>query len=261
VMNKSIEFAIYWLPLIASVVLGTIATGAWYGGDKLPAIWLGFVGNVFLLLTFTLQLQQYVSANILQPQLEMQNPVQRSVIEFKADGFTLMTFRGENEALPPGNWKLPVFPIVNRSSINAQDVNVKWSARPHDEAAVLAASDRLKPLKPQFASRRLNLGNTIYNLQPSTTVPMPFITRTSETFPPLDVWNEAAMFFVATLPDTPGSKSDPFSFDVSITWNIPDGAKPAKFRVKAVATNAKLPSTPADTLVATVDFSVEPEQP
>ena len=54
------EFAIFWLPLIAGLLLGGLAVGAWYGGDKTLAIWVGFVGAVCLVLLVALQIQQEV---------------------------------------------------------------------------------------------------------------------------------------------------------------------------------------------------------
>ncbi len=75
-----------------------------------------------------------------------------------------------------------------------------------------------------------------------------------KAFPPLNVWNEAALFFLSTLPDTPGAKADPFYFVALISWNIPDNGKPSEFRVKAVATNTRLPSMAAGIFNATLDF-------
>ena len=38
------EFAIFWVPLVASIPSGGVAIAAWYGGDRTLAIWWGFVG-------------------------------------------------------------------------------------------------------------------------------------------------------------------------------------------------------------------------
>ena len=48
---------LFWLPLIASILLGGVAASAWYGGDKVLGLWLAFAGVVLLLLTGAIQIQ------------------------------------------------------------------------------------------------------------------------------------------------------------------------------------------------------------
>ena len=48
---------LFWLPLIASILLGGVAASAWYGGDKSLGLWLAFAGVVLLLLTGAIQIQ------------------------------------------------------------------------------------------------------------------------------------------------------------------------------------------------------------
>src|SRR5260221_2078315 len=55
-----------WLPLVAGVLLAGIAGNAWYGGDKIPAIWIAFFGIVCLLLTAILKKAIQI-AGILSP--------------------------------------------------------------------------------------------------------------------------------------------------------------------------------------------------
>jgi hypothetical protein len=93
----------------------------------------------------------------------------------------------------------------------------------------------------------------------SSSIEKPCITRSAETFIPLDVWNTAALFFLATLPSRVGERSEPYYFDLEISWNIPDNAKPARYRIKAVATNIK-PHGTGPEFQASIDFSVENEQ-
>lgn len=54
------DILLFWLPLVASILLGGFAASTWYGGDKILAIWLVFAGVVFLLLTRTVQIQQKI---------------------------------------------------------------------------------------------------------------------------------------------------------------------------------------------------------
>ena len=54
------ELLIFWLPIFSSILLGGFATAAWYGGNKTLGLWLTFAGLVCLLLTATIQIQQYL---------------------------------------------------------------------------------------------------------------------------------------------------------------------------------------------------------
>jgi hypothetical protein len=59
--RKAMEFATLWLPIIGGLLLGALAVGAWYGGNKTLAIWSGFAGIVCFLLLAALQMQEVVS--------------------------------------------------------------------------------------------------------------------------------------------------------------------------------------------------------
>ncbi len=54
---KKISFAVFWLPIIGGVLLGGFAGNAWYGGNKILAIWLAFAGIVCFLLVAAFQIQ------------------------------------------------------------------------------------------------------------------------------------------------------------------------------------------------------------
>jgi hypothetical protein len=62
-MRKMMEAANIWLPLIGSLLVGGFAAAAWYGGNKIAAIWIGFAGCVCLLLLLALELQQWAKTN------------------------------------------------------------------------------------------------------------------------------------------------------------------------------------------------------
>lgn len=55
------ELLIFWLPIIAGILLGGIAGSAWYAGDKILSLWLAFAGLICLLLVATIQIHQYLS--------------------------------------------------------------------------------------------------------------------------------------------------------------------------------------------------------
>lgn len=258
--EKLTTIAIFWLPLIAGIILGGMSPSVWYGGDKLTALWMTFFGVVLLLLTATFQIQSYVQATILQPQFEVIKPDQKSILTWNPPTDNSLNVQGENDNLQPGSWRVPHFTINNKTPVNAQDVRVKWSAAKYDPTTLTSN-------KPIFQGRQIAITNNLVTLsavggipfqnpfQFSATVEKPFITRSAETFIPLDVWNTAALFFLATLSQV-GEISEPYFFDLEISWNIPDNTKSARYRIKAVATNTARPGT-GPAFQASVDFSVE----
>ncbi|MFZ0372192.1 MAG: hypothetical protein WAL39_02665 [Xanthobacteraceae bacterium] len=58
---KQTDFIVFWLPIIGGVLLGGFAGTAWYGGNKILGLWLGFAGIVCFLLVGTIQIQQAIS--------------------------------------------------------------------------------------------------------------------------------------------------------------------------------------------------------
>lgn len=261
--EKLINIGIFWLPLIAGIILGGMSPSVWYGGDKIAALWMTFFGIALLLLTATFQIQSYIQTTILQPQFEIKSE-QKSVLTWDPPKDNSMSIKGENDNLPPGNWKVPVFAIRNTTPVNAQDVTVKWSAAKYDPANMTANAPIFQGRQISIASNAITLsspgGVPFQNLFSfSATINKPFITRSAETFIPIDVWDTAALFFLATLPDQPGARSEPYYFDLEISWSIPESAKPARFRIRAVATNTKPAGTQSPALVATIEFFVEPD--
>ena len=262
--EKLINVAVFWLPLLAGIILSGLGPSIWYGGDKIAALWVGFIGIFCLLLTAVIQVQAYIQATILQPQFELTSH-QKSLLVWGADPYpNLLNVKAENDQIPPGNWNTPRFTIKNNTPINAQDVRIKWSAAKYDLATITNGA-------PIFQGRQIQIANGQFLLSTPTTaggtnpfafsqsIDKPFITRSSETGIPLDVWNTAALFFVATTPLQVGARSEPYYFDLQIEWSIPDNSKPARFRVKAVATNTKPPGAATPFFAAEVAFTVEPE--
>ncbi len=98
--SKTVEFSVFWLPLIASMLLGGLAGSAWYGGDKIPAIWIAFFGIVCLLLTGTIQFQQYTYANLLQPEIALVPPSQRSIAIWDPPRNFFVKSRAEDQPPP-----------------------------------------------------------------------------------------------------------------------------------------------------------------
>jgi hypothetical protein len=260
-----LDLAIFWLPLIAGILLSGLAVGAWYGGNKTFAVWVGFVGVICLVLTAALQLQQYVWRETNQPKITLQSTEQRSVLRFDPPRSYQMQI--SNSPTPEyGVWKVPSL-IIRNSGTFAQDATMKWGVAPYEVQALIDASPRLKAhqvimndTKNQMTIRpRAGVQGApgfVHPLEWSVSVPLPFITRETRTIIPLPIWEHAALFFIATLPDDPGAKSEPFFFDAQIKWNIPEGGQPKQFRISAVAFNAKPVGVTTPEVLANIEFAI-----
>ncbi len=255
------DWAIFWLPLVAGILLGGLAVGSWYGGDKTVAVWVGFVGAVCLLLTAALQVQQYVWRVANQPQLSLLPSDQRAYLRWDPPASYQMQI---NDVPNPdyGAWKVPTLLIRNTGAV-AQDAKIKWGVTPHEVQALVDSSHRFNDHTVRVEPNRLTFGPKtgsgtpfIHPLQWSVSLPIPFITRETAVYIPIDVWEHAALFFIATLSDEPHSKSKPFFFDAQVSWNIPEGGPPKRFRVKAIAENAKVSGISSPKFLATIEIEV-----
>jgi hypothetical protein len=261
--EKLVNVAIFWLPLVAGIILGGLVPSVWYGGDKLSALWMGFFGVVCLLLTGTFQLQRYISANILQPSLELSPSADRFILTWDSSFSNLLNIRGENDTTPKGYWRTPTFSIKNLSAISAQDVTFKWTATKYDSTVLISSPPRFKTATVNIIGdselfiQTPNMGSAQNSFAFAISTSVAFITKSAEISIPLNVWNAAAIQFVGSMPDQANAKSEPYVFELSISWNIPDNAKPDRFRISATATNIKLSNAATPEVVAAIDFAVQ----
>jgi hypothetical protein len=59
--RKIMDLAVFWLPIIGGILLGSVAVSAWYGGDKILGLWCAFAGLICFLLVGVIQIQQAIS--------------------------------------------------------------------------------------------------------------------------------------------------------------------------------------------------------
>jgi hypothetical protein len=263
--SLKMALAIFWLPLIAGVLLGGLAAAAWYGGDKTLAIWMGFIGTLCFALTAALQAQQYVWVVANQPQISLVPTEERSFLRW--DPPTSYQMQSNDIPNPEyGSWKAPVLRIRN-AGVVAQDATIKWAVTPYEVQALVDSAPRLKGHKTKVEPNRITLGPEtgsgspfMHPLEWSTSLPIAFITRETSTFIPLTVWEHAALFFIATLADEPKARSAPFFFDAQISWNIPEGGQAKRFRVKVTAENAKLSGIPTPLFLANIYIEATEEK-
>jgi hypothetical protein len=267
--TKSVELAIFWLPLIAGVLLGGIAGSAWYGGDKITAIWIAFFGIVCLLLTAALQFQQYAYANLLQPEIELQTPTQRSILTWNPPTSFFIESRAEDQPQRQAQSTAPIIVFENKSNIIGQDASISWELPRFDVHALAQGSQRFLPYDVKVENDTITIGARPPITQPvglgvtfplkfqQNVPPIAFLGKRVESWIPIEVWNQALLYFIATLPETAGEHSPPLTFNVTVKWNIPEGKAGAHLRVRAVATNANTPNVQVPALTAYVALTAE----
>jgi hypothetical protein len=98
--SRVMDIAIFWLPIVGGILLGGLAGNAWYGGNKIVALWLTFFGLICFALVAVLQIQQA----ILQSKTSSQQP---------------------DVALSFVYPKSPALVLTNNSDVIARDI--KWT--------------------------------------------------------------------------------------------------------------------------------------
>jgi len=138
--------------------LGGIAGSAWYGGDKIPAIWIAFFGIVCLLLTAALQFQQYTYANLLQPEIEIQTPTRRSVLTWNPPASFFIESRAEDQPQRQAQSTSPIIVFENKSSIIGQDASISWELPQFDVHALVQGSQRFRSCGVKIENDTITIG-------------------------------------------------------------------------------------------------------
>jgi hypothetical protein len=253
------EFAIYALAIVGPAVMG--AGGVFATWNKTLGLWIGFVGAVLAILALALYLQNDILKAVSQPKIDLRPPHERFVLRWEKAKYAPFT-RLQDRPPDAGLGVYPTLRLVNSSPANALDASIRWQVAPFDVADLLSRSPRFANIKVHHQPNSVTFEAVGMMLQSvnyatSTTYPVNYITRKADAFIPGPVWEHAAIFILATLPDEHGGSTAPFTFDVTVTWNIPEGSSPRHFRVKMVATNGKLPGVGEPDLLAFLDFQVE----
>jgi hypothetical protein len=269
VTSKTVEFAFFWLPIIASCLLGGIAASAWYGGDKIPAIWIAFFGAVCVLLTVTIQAQQYTYANLLQPEINLTLPEQRSILTWNPATSFFINCRAEDKQPSDRDSSTSPIMIFTNASIMGQDASIVWELPQFDLKALVSSSTRLKNYDLNVGTNSIVIGPPLPIAAPAAmpiqypivfkqnVPPIAFLGKKVESWIPFEIWNVALIYFLATLPDNIGERSPALTFNATVNWNIPEGNKAARFAVTAFATNATTPNVETPKLTAYVSFTAK----
>jgi hypothetical protein len=156
-----------------------------------------------------------------------------------------------------------------QGSIIGQDASISWEMPRFDVQSLVDGSERLKSYETKIDGDAITIGARPPLTQPvglstryqtvfkQSVPPIAFLGKRVESWIPIDLWAQALLYFIATLPETTASRSPSVTFDVAVKWNIPEGNKAALFRVTAVATNANTPNVPSPKLTAYIALSAQ----
>jgi hypothetical protein len=258
-VRRKMEFAIYALAIVGPAVMGV--GGVFATWNKTVGLWIGFLGAVLLVLSLALYLQNDILKQLSEPIVYMKPPPERFVLRWEKGKYAAFT-RLQDRAPDVGQGLYPTMQLVNTSPVNALDASIRWQIAPYDYRGLLQQSPRFEHIKVDYEENQVVFtGDNILaqgmRFATSSTTSINYITRKADAFIPGPVWEYAALFVLATLPEQQGGTTAPLTFDATLTWNIPEGSPPRHFRIKMIATNAKLPSVTVPDLLATLDFEIE----
>ncbi|MGM4987517.1 hypothetical protein [Tardiphaga sp. 841_E9_N1_2] len=254
------EFVIWTAALLGPVLLGV--GGVFATWNRTTGLWVGFAGCIVVLVAIALYLQNDINKDAAQPKVNLQPPPERFVLKWEKLKYAPYT-RLEDRPPDFGLGLFPTLKISNTSQTNALDASVRWQIAPFNVEDLLQKSPRFAAINMQFKDNKaffhgaglipihIGYGTTTF------TVPVNYITKQADAFIPQPVWDYASIFILATLPEDYGASTSPFSFDVTVTWNIPSGSTARSFKVTMVATNAKLPGSSEPDLLAQLNFVIE----
>ena len=182
------SLAIFWLPILGGGILWAVAISAWYGSDKLPAVWFAFAGSTCLLLTAAIQIHEHVSANLLQPVVNLGPPPSASHFRWEPSVSIGPILKAPRDQIMEGSSASPRFQIIN-SGVPGSDASITWEAPSIDNVQIFSSSPQLK----KYVSLNINdaqfkllvpPSNITYLFQTSikSTMPIPFLTRPIETY-------------------------------------------------------------------------------
>jgi len=178
----------------------------------------------------------------------------------------LMLFAGPEGKVSTSTSWTPVFVVKTLNNTYVQDATVKWQIEMAGISKLVEESKNLSEFHIDTSNNGIsirgnpnNLGSFTYrdqDLASSQDVPISFITNAgANAFIPSNVYNNAAFYVLALMPDAAGARIDPFTFSVTVSWNLPTPGS-QKFLVKTTIVNAKPPNVIDPRLDAFMSFEV-----
>ncbi|MDB5638062.1 MAG: hypothetical protein JWP51_2970 [Bradyrhizobium sp.] len=219
-MSRQMEFAIWALALVGPIVF----SGAFAIPNKTVGLWIGVFGVLMVLLAGALGIQTLIWRKESQPKIALLAPVGRSVLRW--DGLLKQNrVSVSSEEGTQSSQLFDVFPAVRLKTLNptnAVDATVEWRSQPIDIQSLIASSSRLKRFDVVTAGDHITIASkgggsgpsdmpiafTMTLSQTATTKVSSITKQFAEATIPSQTWNNAALYFIATLSDTPGLRSN-----------------------------------------------------
>jgi hypothetical protein len=204
-------------------------------------------------------------SKVMHPEIALIPPSSRHEIIWNPKNI-LMLFSGPEGKVSTSISSTPIFAVKTVNNTYVQDATVKWQIEIAGIAKLVAESKNLSEYQIDISNNGIaisgkpnNLGSFTYrdqDLASSYEVPISFITNAgTNAYIPSNVYNNAALYVLALMPDTAGARIDPFTFSVTVSWNLPSPGS-QKFLVKATIVNAKPPNVADPKLDAFMSFEV-----
>jgi hypothetical protein len=177
-----------------------------------------------------------------------------------------MPFSGPEGTVNTNVSYTPIFTVKTQNNTSVQDATVRWQTEITGLAKLVKESPNLSAYTIDTTDNNITLMGGPQSLLPFTyrsqdiasseIVSIPFITNAgANAFIPTNVYNNAALYILALMPDTYGARINPFTFSVTVSWNLPSPGS-QKFLVKANIVNAKPPNVSEPKMNALISFEV-----
>lgn len=196
------------------------------------------------------------------PEIMLLAPEPRHEIAWQPNKQLAIVYGTEGQ-LRDDQWWTPIFRVKTANGAVAQDAIVTWQIELTGIEQLVKSSSRLSRFTFDFSTKgRVTISGgglpsfTYNDLKASQGVPITFITQNgSDAFIPSNVFANILLYVLALMPDQPGARIDPFTFSVSVSWNIP---KPGsqRFLVRTNIVNAKPPNITAPEIDALLTFEI-----
>ncbi len=202
---------------------------------------------------------------VVPPELELLPPSTRHEIIWNPQK-SYMIFAGPEGAVSNSLSTTPIFYVKTTNNTYVQDATITWQTEISGIQKLVKASKNLSDYTINVDNGDITIMGGPNNLIPFTyrdrdiassqDVSIAFITGAgAKAFIPSNVYNSAMLYALALMPDAAGARLDPFTFSVSVAWNLPvPGAQ--RFLVKTTIVNAKPPGASEPKLDALMSFEV-----
>ena len=206
--------------------------------------------------------QTEVASAVRQPELLLLPPVERHEIRWSPLESNEIQIAPEGKIVK-GTWLVPSFVLKASNAVAAQDVTIQWQADMVGIEGVVKNSKEVAGTKFDFSTNQVQIsgssqaGDWRYVLLQTADYPSPFVTQAGvKAILPVNVFTNLMLYVIALMPEKVGAVLDPFTFTVTVKWNLPQPGV-EKFVVTASVSNAKAPGISKPKVDALVSFAVK----